>query len=520
MYPLVPLKVCHSAYPWHPQRALTSYRTGKSHRHAATIDMLIDDILLEIFDFCRRMIHDNHPFCPPLHSVSNWCILVHVCRRWRQIIFESPHRLNLRILCTYRTPVRTNLGIWPALPIVLDLCSQGLFEPQDEHNVITTLQHRDRVCSVRLYTSSSQLAKAVAVMQEPLPMLTDLYMRPTTVTEDLPVLTAEFLGGSAPNLQEITLYRISFPALPTLLSSTSHLVSLNLFWIGPSGYISPERMVACLGALPRLETFTIRFRQFAPSFRPDTIRPSPVTRPVLPALTDFEFTGQCEYLEVLVAQIDSSPRLERVSIIYRSSLLDWQAMQLSEFVDRSIGPEFTPSRHALVHFHSGVTLTLSRKYANYPNCDRRSIATTISCSPFVWKPFHVARVLSQFSAAFSTVLHLDLELYLDPEDYLDEDDQPDGAFDVEWLHLLRQFPAMQMLHVREELAASVFLALEEITAEMVAKVLPSLSLICIEGETALSLEEIVAIYRLSGRPITVAATKTEFNERVASYVSG
>ena len=130
------------------------------------------------------------------------------------------------------------------------------------------------------------------------------------------------------------------------------------------------------------------------------------------------------------------------------------------------------------------------------------------------------RVLSQFSAAFSTVLHLDLEFYLDPEDYLDEDDQPDGAFDVEWLHLLRQFPAMQMLHVREELAASIFLALEEITAKMVAEVLPSLSLICIEGETALSLEEIVAIYRLSGRPITVAATKTEFNERVASYISG
>ena len=520
---MYPLKVRrHSAYPWHLQRALTYSGTGKSQRHSATIDMLIDDVLLEIFDFCRRMIHDNYPFWPPLHPVSNWCILVHVCRRWRQIIFESPHRLNLRILCTYRTPVRTNLGIWPAFPIVLELCSQGLLEPQDEHNVITTLQHKDRVCSVRLYTTGSQLAKAVTFLQEPLPMLTDLYMRPTGLTSDRPVLTAEFLGGSAPNLLEITLHSTSFPALPTLLLSTSHLVSLNLFRILPSGYISPERMVTCLGALPKLKTFTMRFRQFAPWFessRPDKIHPFPATRPVLPALTDFDFMGQFEYLEDLVAQIDSSPRLERVSLIYRSPLLDLQATQLSEFVDRSIGPEFTPSRHALVHFHSGVTLTLSRKYANYPNCNRRSIATTILCSPSVWKPFDVARVLSQFSAAFSTVFHLDLELYHEPEDFLDDDYQSEDALDVDWLGLLRQFPAMQMLHVSMELAAPVFIQLKDITAEYFAELFPSLDLICLQAKPAPSLEKIVSIHRFSDYPVTVVRTTNEFTERLESRYS-
>ena len=399
---MYPLKVRHFAYPWHVQRALTSSGIGKSHRRAVTIGMLLDDVLLEIFDFCRRIVHDDYPFWPAVHPVSNWCILVHVCRRWRQIIFESLHRLNLRILCTHRTLVSTNLGVWPALPIVLELFSKRRLEPQDEQNVITALQHQDRVCSVRLYTASSQLAKVVAVMQEPLPMLTDLYMRQTDFTVNTPVLTAEFLGGFAPHMQEVTLYHIPFPALPTLLLSTSDLVTLNLFQIPKSGYISPEKMVACLAALPRLQMFTIEFRQFA-SFRPDQMHPSPVTRHTLPSLTDFTFSGEFKYLEDLVAQIDS-PRLERVSIVYVEPPDHLQATQLSEFIDRSIGPELTPSRHALVHFHSGVALTLTRKYPNSPNCDRRSVVATISRRSFEWELPDVERVLSQFSAMALSLL--------------------------------------------------------------------------------------------------------------------
>ena len=78
---------------------------------------------------------------------------------------------------------------------------------------------------------------------------------------------------------------------------------------------------------------------------------------------------------------------------------------------------------------------------------------------------------------------------------------------------------MQMLHVSMELAAPVFLVLEDITAELVAEVLPSLSLICVEGETASSLEKIVSIRQFSGRPITVVETRGEFNERIESYIS-
>ena len=77
-----------------------------------------------------------------------------------------------------------------------------------------------------------------------------------------------------------------------------------------------------------------------------------------------------------------------------------------------------------------------------------------------------------------------------------------------------------MLHVSTgEIAGPVFYVLEDITAELVAEVLPSLSLICVEGETASLLEKIVSIRQFSSRPITVVETRGEFNERIESYIS-
>ena len=124
--------------------------------------MLTDNVLLEIFDFFRN----NHDHAS--RTVWRWHLLVHVCQRWRQIVFASPHRLNLQILCTHRTPVRKNLCIWPVLPIVIDYHYSGSgITPIDEDNVISALEHPDQVCYVRLDITGSQLKKIASGMQEP-----------------------------------------------------------------------------------------------------------------------------------------------------------------------------------------------------------------------------------------------------------------------------------------------------------------------------------------------------------------
>jgi hypothetical protein len=105
--------------------------------------------------------------------------------------------------------------------------------------------------------SSSLFEKVLAAMQQPFPELTRLHLR--FRTETALVDPDSFLGGSAPHLESLFVQHISFPGLPKLLSSATHLVYLDLSDIPHSGYISPEAMVTCLSALTSLKGLKIDF---------------------------------------------------------------------------------------------------------------------------------------------------------------------------------------------------------------------------------------------------------------------
>ena len=62
--------------------------------------------LLEIFSFYMGRAREDE-----------WYALVHVCQRWRYAVLGSQRRLNLRLVCTTRSPVRRMLDIWPPLPL-------------------------------------------------------------------------------------------------------------------------------------------------------------------------------------------------------------------------------------------------------------------------------------------------------------------------------------------------------------------------------------------------------------------
>lgn len=185
---------------------------GESYRCATTINILSDDVLLEIFDSFREI-----PFYYSfrVQVVWSWQSLVHVCRRWRQIIFESPHRLNLQILCTEKSPVKKNLRIWPTLPIVIKYNYTGRsLRPAGIGNVLAALRQPNRVCHVELNVTSSMLEKMVALLQEPFPELTHIDIFSESTDGGMGVLPNGFLGGSAPRLRELYFLNLSFPSLP------------------------------------------------------------------------------------------------------------------------------------------------------------------------------------------------------------------------------------------------------------------------------------------------------------------
>jgi hypothetical protein len=259
----------------------------------ATIGTLPDDVLLEIFDFYVDKA-----------NYDRWHTLVHVCRRWRNVVFASPRRLRLQLFCTPNRCVNEMVDIWPELPIVISNYDRyGLpIAVENVGNVIDALELKDRVSSIDFHVSCSDMERFAAVMQDPFPTLTLLIL--SSDDRMAPVISDSFLGGSAPRLQSISLNGIPFPALPRLLLSATDLVRLQLSKIRHSEYISPEAMVTLLSALTRLEFFAIQFQ--SPLSRPANAsqRRPPLTRAVLPALTYLHFTGVTEYLEDLVARID------------------------------------------------------------------------------------------------------------------------------------------------------------------------------------------------------------------------
>ncbi|KAH9028410.1 hypothetical protein EDB84DRAFT_1563134 [Lactarius hengduanensis] len=464
-----------------PHKILTR---GESHMHATTINSFPDNVLLEIFDFYRR----HQDLCGShFYSMWDWHRLAHVCPRWRRIILSSPRRLNLQLLCTHGTPVRNNLVYWPPFPIIIDYCTyrgtddRKSLTPGDEDNVVAALEDSARVIG------------------KPFSALTHLWL--TSNDDKVPTLPDEFLGLPAPSLRVVHLEGISFPALPRLLSSALGLVDLRLLDIPRDHHISPGVLVSSLAALTGLRTLLIGFRSPTPSSR--TIRQDPMTRIGLPSLTTFGFHGVKEYLEDLVAQIDT-PQLDYFRISYFNRL-DFQVPQLSRFIVRTQSLYLARFKRARVDF--GANNVYVSLYCEREELLESHFSLQISCQGLDWQVSHVAQTLSQSAALLSNVGDLSIdarELSPGGKDYMD---------DTEWLDLLRPFTAVETLHVSRKLAGHVARGLKGVTGDMVIEILPSLYSLSLEDEPLTSVERFVEVRRLSGRPVTIV---NEFFERLKS----
>jgi hypothetical protein len=461
-----------------------------------TIDILPDVALLEMFDFYLSQARVEDVDWPPT-KIEAWHTLVHVCRTWRTIVLGSPHRLDLRLFCTDKTPVKETLAVWPPLPIVIMQVGQ----PTQMDNIILALEHNDRVCRIDLmHVINPELEEFLTVMQQPFPALTELALwhgyRPKDEDEmiELPVIPESFLGGSAARLQRLELARIPFPGLPKLLLSTTDLVTLRISKIPHSGYISPDTMVRCLTTLTRLERLELGFK--SPLSRPvrESRRPHPPTRSTLPTLTYFLFEGVSEYLEDFVARIDA-PLLDCLEIRFFHQLI-FDTPQLAQFFART--PNIQPAVDAhIVFFSHKVEITS-------PSTSPRQIELWISCSQSDWQLSSLAQVCSSSlpEAFIPTVERLYIrEGYRRPR-------WQDDIENSQWLEVLQLFTALKDLHVSQEFLPRIALAFQELAGERVTEVLPALQTLFLEelhrGPVREAIEKFVAARQLAGRPIAVS----------------
>ena len=464
---------------------------------ATTIDILPDDALLRIFYSCRV---GHNPLRLPFHPVLEWQKLIHVCRKWRLIIFSSPGHLDLYLLCKHGTPVRKNLDVWPAFPIIIDYInyphhtSKISPTPNDDDNILAALEHPDRVRCLKLPVTNSLLQRVVTMALEPFPTLTQLWLSSELEGGGVSVLPSEFLGGSTPRLREIYLDGIPFPTLPAVLSSASDLVVLYLHRIPHTGYISPEVMVASLATLTRLDFVSIGF-QSSTSRSSSTRRASPPTRVVLPVLTSFRFQGASEYLEDLVARIDA-PCLASIQIKYFNQLI-FQVPQLFRFIGQTqIIEQARTMDQKVAIYHHFVSISLSSPAESH----QIFLELQISCRGLDWQVSHLAEVLSQSSAVLFYMHNLSIQAYGLQRHWRDHMDH------IEWLALLCRFTTVERLRVFYPIAGHVADALKEVTAEMAPEILPALRWLSLVGEPAEHVKEFSTTRQLSGLPPVTIAT--------------
>ena len=465
------------------------------------MNVLPDEVLLEIFELQTNSWW--YELYGPKAAIEKWQSLVHVCRRWRNIVFRSPRRLELRLLCTPGTPARDTLDVWPALPLVVD-CIMPFTSGTD--NIIAALGQSNRVSYICLSALTDwQLEEVLAVMQVPFPELRDLLLGSNS--EAPPAIPDSFLDGSAPRLKSFRLDGIQYPGLPNLLLSGTHLVELCLLNIPHSGSFSFVPMVDLFSGLFSLEILRLQF--LSPQSRHDweSRNLPPPKRSILPALKVFRFKGVTEYLEALVIFIDT-PRLDEMDITFFNQI-DFDCPRLAQFIHRT--PLLRALDEAIVQFHdSTARIRLRSLKSDYSTVD--DLRIDISCREPDWQLSSIEQVCNSSLHPNSPVEDLYIEHQYSKLVWKD-----DAIENTLWLQLLLPFTAVKNFYLSKEFAPGIAAALQELVEGRITEVLPSLQNIFVEALEALgpfqeNIGQFAAARQLSNHPIAVFDWEKEEEE--------
>ncbi|KAH9171660.1 hypothetical protein EDB89DRAFT_2243343 [Lactarius sanguifluus] len=391
-------------------------------RGTGPIEVLSDDILLDIFRYCLYL------------SPQIWPTLACVCQRWRHIVLASPLGLNLRLYCTYGTPVLKTLYYWPALPIIVKYGGFPNFDPpapEDDNNIIAALKQSTRVCSISL-TVTSSLLKNISTKSEPFSELEELIL----MSQDNMQLTLPNTFRWGPRLRTLHSTRIAFPSFPQLLIPSQDLVDLQLHEIPSAGYFSPESFASALSGMTQLRSLSLHFLSPSPRRNHLSLPPSSGERVVLPALVSLKYRGASKYLDSLVARIDA-PRLENIDIAFFSQPT-MDASQLGRFIER-VEMQTSLSHVDVQTSERAISISFTSSGNSTP------LRLQISCKRLDWQLSLMAQVCDQFFPFLFRVNNLRINK-------TQSSSEQDDADSEQWLGLMRAFGGATYLHIENPMA--------------------------------------------------------------------
>jgi hypothetical protein len=266
-----------------------------------TIEKLSDKVLLDIF---RHFLEAS-----PRH----WPTLMHICRKWRRIVFNSQRSLPIRLFFTHGTPVLKTLECWPTMPIVVQYGGLPALDPptpEDEDDIVAALKQSDCVTSISL-TVTGSLVEKLSAIDGPFSELEDLVL--LSWNKVWSTFPDAFQWGPRLRRLHLTGMMITFsPRVIQLLHSSKNLVDLRLHRVFCSPRFLPDGLPSALSDMVQLRSLSLHFLS---TFNCRTSPPPSGELVVLPSLTCLKFRGSTEHLEDLVTRIDT-PLLEQIQVTF------------------------------------------------------------------------------------------------------------------------------------------------------------------------------------------------------------
>ena len=459
-----------------------------------TLRNVSDEVLLKIFRYYLDAF------------ARFWPKLVHVCRKWRQIVFASQRSLRLRLFCTHGTPVLKTLDCWPALPIALHYGGAQALDPptpKDEDNIMAAMKYPDRVSSISLTVTNSLLEKLSVTERRFLELEDLVLLSQGSVRLTLPNafrwgvrLRTLHLTGVAISLH---LTGSAISALPEILSPSTGLVDLQIHKIPE--YFSPEAFANALSGMTQLRTLSLHFLSLAPHLFTLDSRLRSRVRVVLPALARLEYRGTSMYLDSLVARVDA-PRLGDVDITFfcHHKMGAWK---LRRFINR-IEMQKSHSRAEILSSEHAISISFTQ-----PETPTR-LKLQVPCKTLALQSSFMVPIFNSLSAFLLGVEHLRIGSTL-PSSRKNHNDHQ------QWLKLINPFRGTKWVHVAgdSDHSTSIVLALHLRQREAV---LPALHKLCVRGPDPPSapLQERVVSFihsrRLLGQMVGVEYERVRINE--------
>jgi hypothetical protein len=450
---------------------------GLNSLRPSPIRILNDDVLLIIFHLYRLAYPDEYD--DEVGQVFAWrrqrwwYKLAHVCRLWRNLILESPTRLDLHLYCTNGVPVADMIAHSPPLPLSIHYSVDGFagreITAEDESGIFLALSQRDRVRRIRFWMLPNA-GKFVTAMNDQFPSLERMYINsPIEVPVALP---ATF---QAPNLRHLELRTAFIPVgSPLLTTTTAGLVTLSLLNILASAYFSPSYILSQLSLMLQLERLVIDFESLVqvPSRDVEGQLHQTLDITTLPNLRWFGFAGMRAYLEVLVARI-SAPLLNtlQVDLFGRPSCTDprlSQFMQTSENLTISAVQITFGARTVLLH-------AVPWKWDT-------PLMLEIKCGCLDWQIASVMQFFGTLSPILSVVEHVTMFSY---QEYSRSSAWYSNVDRRQWRELLRPFANAKTIRVQGYLVDKIFRSLLSDDGGTPLELLPNLEEVeCSEGSDA------------------------------------